>query len=208
MKLQLALDTQSLEESLALVAKVQDCVDIIEIGTPFILKEGNRPVTAMKKAFPQLLVLADTKIMDGGAFEASAAFAAGADLVTVCAVAYDATILGVIEAAKKAGKQVLVDMIATKDIVNRAKEIDAMGADYLCCHTAFDIQSTGASPLAELKLLNKAIKNGKSAVAGGVKLATIDEIVEEGTQIVVVGGAIANAPDPAAMARAIKERMR
>ena len=60
----------------------------------------------------------------------------------------------------------------------------------------------------ELKIVNRVIKHAKSAVAGGVKLNTLDAIVEEGAEIIVAGGAICNAEDPAAMAQAMKERMK
>ncbi len=207
MKLQIALDTLTLEECIALLDETQDYVDVIEVGTPFIIEEGMRPVRELKKRYPKLEVLADTKIMDAGDLEADCAFQAGADIVTVLGASNDATILGAVEAAKRHHGKIMIDMIAVKDIAKRTQEIDAMGVDYICCHTAFDVQNTGKNPLEELVIINQNVKNAKSAVAGGVKLATIDAIVEEGAAIVVVGGAISNAPDRAAMAKAIKERM-
>ena len=83
-----------------------------------------------------------------------------------------------------------------------------MGVDYIRVHTAFDVQATGKDPLDDLKVVNSVIKNAKSAVAGGVKLATIDAIVEEGAGIIVVGGAICNAEDPSAMANEIKKHLK
>ncbi|MFT3099188.1 orotidine 5'-phosphate decarboxylase / HUMPS family protein, partial [Klebsiella pneumoniae] len=40
MKLQLALDELTLPEALAFIDKVVDDVDIIEVGTPFLIREG------------------------------------------------------------------------------------------------------------------------------------------------------------------------
>lgn len=207
MKLQIALDTLSLEECIALLDETKEYVDVIEVGTPFIIEEGMRPVRELKKRYPQLEVLADTKIMDAGDLEAECAFRNGADIVTVLGASNDATILGSIEAAKRWNGKVMVDMIAVKDIAARTKEVDAMGVDYICCHTAFDVQNTGKNPLSELMIINQNIKHAKSAVAGGVKLETIDAIVQEGAAIVVVGGAISNAEDRAAMAKAMKARI-
>ena len=65
-KLQIALDEFSLEESLALCEKVRDYVDIIEIGTPFIMREGTEAVRAFRERFPEKEILADAKIMDAG----------------------------------------------------------------------------------------------------------------------------------------------
>lgn len=207
MKLQIALDTLSLEECIILLEQTKGNVDIAEVGTPFIIEEGMRPVRELKKRFPEIEILADTKIMDAGELEASSAFKAGADIVTVLGVSNDETILGAIKAAKQHGGKIMIDMIAVKNLVERAKEIDAMGVDYICVHTAFDVQKSGKDPLDELKMINKVICNAKSAVADGVKLSTIDEIVEEGAEIIVVGGAICNAENKSETAKEMKKHL-
>lgn len=204
MKLQIALDTLTLEECITLMDEVRESVDVIEVGTPFVIEEGMVPVRELKKRYPEKEVLADVKIMDAGEYEADKCFEAGADIVTVLGVSNDATIEGVVKSAKKYGKKVMVDMIAVKNLAQRTEELDQMGVDYICVHTAFDIQSTGKNPLDELMVVNKVVKNAQSAVAGGVKLATIDAIVDEGAGIIVVGGAICNAEDRAAMAKEMK----
>lgn len=204
MKLQIALDTLTLEECITLMDEVRESVDVIEVGTPFVIEEGMVPVRELKKRYPEKEVLADVKIMDAGEYEADKCFEAGADIVTVLGVSNDATIEGVVKSAKKYGKKVMVDMIAVKNLAQRTEELDQMGVDYICVHTAFDIQSTGKNPLDELMVVNKVVKNAQSAVAGGVKLATIDAIVDEGAKIIVVGGAICNAEDRAAMAKEMK----
>ena len=196
-----------MEECIILLEQTKGNVDIAEVGTPFIIEEGMRPVRELKKRFPEIEILADTKIMDAGELEASSAFKAGADIVTVLGVSNDETILGAIKAAKQHGGKIMIDMIAVKNLVERAKEIDAMGVDYICVHTAFDVQKSGKDPLDELKMINKVICNAKSAVAGGVKLSTIDEIVEEGAEIIVVGGAICNAENKSETAKEMKKHL-
>lgn len=208
MKLQAALDTLTLDECVTLLEKTHGSVDVAEVGTPFIIEQGMVPVKTLKEKFPNIEVLADAKIMDAGKFEADKCFDAGADIVTVLGVSNNATIQGVIESAKEHGKQVMVDMIEVQDLAGRTQEIDQMGVDYICVHTAFDVQATGKDPLDDLKVVNSVIKNAKSAVAGGVKLATIDAIVEEGAGIIVVGGAICNAEDPSAMAEEMKKHLK
>lgn len=208
MKLQAALDTLTLDECVTLLEQTKGSVDIAEVGTPFIIEEGMVPVRTFKEKFPEIEVLADAKIMDAGEYEADKCFEAGADIVTVLGVSNDETIEGCVRSAKKFGRKVMADMIAVKDLAERTKEIDQMGVDYICVHTAFDIQASGKDPLEELKVVNKVIKNAKSAVAGGVKLATIDAIVNEGAEIIVVGGAICNAQDRAAIAKEMKAHLK
>lgn len=208
MKLQVALDTLTLEECLTLLEETKGSVDIAEVGTPFIIEEGMRPVRAFKERFPEIAVLADAKIMDAGELEAETAFKAGADIVTVLGASNDETIRGAVKAAKKYNGKIMIDMIAVKDLAQRTKEIDAMGVDYICVHTAFDVQATGKDPLDELKIVNGVIQHAQSAVAGGVKLSTIDAIVEEGAGIIVVGGAICNAKDRSAAAKEMKRHLK
>lgn len=86
MKLQLALDELTLPEALVFIDKVVDDVDIIEVGTPFLIREGVNAIKAIKEKYPHKEVLADAKIMDGGHFESQLLFDAGADYVTVLGV--------------------------------------------------------------------------------------------------------------------------
>ena len=208
MKLQLALDTLTLQQSITLLDQTKEYLNIIEVGTPFIIENGMEPVKEFKKRYPELEILADCKIMDAGEYEASSAFKAGADIVTVLGVSNNVTIKGVINAAKKYGGKVMVDLIEVKDIKERSKELLELGVDYLCVHTAFDIQSENNNPLDELEILTNTIDAKHSAVAGGVKLKTINEIVSMKPEIVVVGGAICNASNPKEMTKNIKERMK
>lgn len=203
-KLQVAIDLLTTEAALELAAKVAPYVDIIELGTPLIKAEGLKVVTAMKSAHPDKLVFADMKTADTGALEAEIAFNAGADLVTVMGTVDDATIKGAVEAAKKAGKQVVVDTIGVKNRVQRAKEVTAFGVAFVELHAGLDEQALPGYTVQTL------INEGKEAqvpfsVAGGVNLSTIKDVVAAGATVAVAGSAIYGAEDPAAAAKALKE---
>lgn len=189
MKLQLALDFVTNEQALALVAELKDVVDVFEIGTPLVVREGMALVRQVKCAHPQIVLLADLKIMDAGAHETRIALDAGADIVTVLGAADDATIAASVAEAHKAGKEILVDMIGVAD-ASRVRRIDGLGADYICTHTAFDIQATGKNPLEELQAVKKIVRQAKIAVAGGIRLATIGAIAAEAPDLIIVGGGI------------------
>ena len=150
MKLQLALDRVDLSGIMAVLQEVGDLVDIVEIGTPVIIREGVRAVAETKRAFPEMEVLADLKIMDAGEYEASIAFDAGADIVTVLGAAHDATVLGAIRQARARSRRVMVDMIAVEDVPARVRQVDEMGADFVCVHTATDVQGGAHDPLRNL----------------------------------------------------------
>jgi len=187
-KLQLALDfledTGQLEQFLR---KIVDVVDIIEVGTPLIIRDGVKTVAEIKRMYPDMRVLADLKIADAGGPEAGIAFDAGADIVTVLGVAHDVTIRNALNEAHKNGKQIMVDLIAVKDVRKRVQEIDAMGVDYVCVHTAFDVQSADKDPLKELQMIQGILKTARVAVAGGIKPDTLPLIVALDPEIVIVG---------------------
>src|SRR5256885_12165113 len=82
MRLQLAIDTQTLSEAEALVSRVRDLVDLVEVGTPLMIREGVGAVRRLRAVFPDLTLVADLKIVDGGHFEATLGFEAGARVVT------------------------------------------------------------------------------------------------------------------------------
>ena len=195
MKLQIAVDIADTARILEIGEKIHDVIDIYEVGTPVIMKEGLAPVRALKQKYPDLCVLADSKIMDGGALEAGDICEAGADILTVLAVSDNATIREVIETAHRYGRKVMVDLMCIKDIPARSKEVVGLGADYVCVHTGTDMQKEGRTPLKDLTELVSAIDPAKAGVAGGVKMATLDQYKALGPGIIIAGGALYNAPD-------------
>ena len=158
MELQLALDLVNIPEAIELVKEVEEHIDIVEIGTPVVINEGLHAVKAVKEAFPNLKVLADLKIMDAAGYEVMKASEAGADIITILGAAEDMSIKGAVEEAKKQGKKILVDMIAVKDLAGRAKEVDAMGVDYICVHTGYDLQAVGKNSFEDLTNHQKCCK--------------------------------------------------
>ena len=141
-KIQLALDTSDLGFALRTAWELQEYVDIIEAGTHLLLMEGLRSVRLIKELFPEKVVLADTKIIDGGDVLAKAACSAGADVVTVVSAASQTTILKAINAAHSAGKKVLLDHLSTDwdspDFLDKA----ALDVDYIGLHLPKDLQDS------------------------------------------------------------------
>ena len=68
-ELQLAMDgaaTRTLDQAMEIIDRVAPYLDIIEIGTSFVLRYGMEPVSRVKAAHPDKKILADMKVMDGG----------------------------------------------------------------------------------------------------------------------------------------------
>lgn len=208
MELQLALDLVNIPQAKELVKEVEDHIDIVEIGTPIIKIEGLNAVKEIKEAFPNLQVLADLKTMDAAAYEVAKAAEYKADIVTILAVAEDESVKGAVEEAKKQGKKVLVDLIGVKDIEKRAKELDDFGVDYICVHTGYDLQAVGRNSFEDLLTIKSVVKNAKTAIAGGIKLDTLPEVIKAQPDLVIVGGGIANQDDKKAVAAKMQEMIK
>ncbi|WP_119869478.1 3-hexulose-6-phosphate synthase [Frondihabitans sp. 762G35] len=203
MKLQFAMDTLTTEAALELAAAAAPHVDILELGTPLIKSAGLSAVTAIKDAHPDKIVFADLKTMDAGELEADIAFSAGADLVTVLGVAGDSTIVGAVKAAKKHGKGVVADLIGVADKVARAKEVTALGVQFVEMHAGLDEQAEDGFTFDTL------LDDGKASgvafsVAGGISVSTIEAVQASGAEVAVAGGAIYGAPDVGAAAAALR----
>jgi len=203
--LQVALDLVHGERAIPIAtAAVKGGVDWIEAGTPLIKSEGMEIVRKLKKAFPTHTIVADMKTIDVGGAEVEIAAKSGADVVVVLGVSSDPTITEAVLSARQYGAKVMVDLFNVRDKVARAKEVERMGADYICVHVGVDEQMVGGSPLSELKGLAKATKL-PIAAAGGINSETAPDVVKAGASIVIVGGAIIKAKDVAAAARKIKK---
>jgi len=193
-QLQVALDTIEIAEAKQLVRGLENIVDIVEIGTPLVMKEGIKAVRELRKEFPKILLLADLKIIDGASYESSLAFEAGADIVTVLGVADETTVKTCVKKASEYGKSVMADMLCVKNIEQRARLLESLGVDILCVHTAFDVKSTTAPPLDNLKTVKKTVKKVKVAIAGGIDKRTASGIAAERPDIMIVGSWITGHP--------------
>ncbi|EGN2330634.1 3-hexulose-6-phosphate synthase [Escherichia coli] len=208
MKLQLALDTDSLDKALRMCEKVADHIDIIEIGTPLIYEEGMRAVRAFRKHFRHLEILADLKIMDGGSFEAMESFEAGADYCTVLGVTDLLTAKGAIEEANKWGRKIVFDFICVPDMPTRIRQLEELGSHVLAVHVGTDQQAAGRTPLDDLKVMVAHRAKSEVSVAGGINSSTIHTYAALKPDIVIVGNGLTGAKDPVSEALKLREAMR
>lgn len=202
--LQVALDLVHGDRALQIAREAVDGgVDWIEAGTPLIKSEGMEIVRKLKRAFPSKTVVADMKTIDVGGAEVEIAAKSGADVVVILGLSSDPTITEAILSARQYGAKVMVDLFNVEDKPKRAREVEKLGADYICVHVGVDEQMVGGSPLSEVKGLSKAV-GIPVAAAGGINSETAPDIVAAGVSIVIVGGAIIKAKDVAGAARKVK----
>ena len=233
MLLQLALDTPHAGTVRRLLDETAGDVDIIELGTPLLIRYGVDIIGEIRLDHPDKKILADLKIADAGAVEAGLAFDAGADIVTVLGSAHPATLREACERAKRSGGRVMADLITAREVdeaVSLARRLDRSGVDYICLHTAFDARGPSepggpggpgepgepggpggpgdsARNLEGIGRVGAAVERAGLAVAGGLDPALIERLIPHGPDIVVVGGYITGNPDPGRAVRAVRQVM-
>lgn len=207
MRLQAAFDRVSVERAAELTGLVKGYADIIEVGTSLIKDYGlDGSVRVLKEKYPDQCILADIKTCDEGEYEFRKSYEAGADIPTVMGFSSVATIRACQNVAHEFGKEYMIDLLEVSDeklTVLKKEFPDAIFG----VHLPSDNQGEG---LVELVKHMCARMEGiaKIAVAGGVKLDTLDVMKQAGVDIVIVGGAISKSEDVTAAAKAFAEEIR
>ncbi|HIU33675.1 MAG TPA: orotidine 5'-phosphate decarboxylase [Candidatus Pullichristensenella excrementigallinarum] len=207
MELQVAIDYTNLDKAFDLMEKIHEYVEIVEIGSLLGLCEGFSALGKMKAKYPRKKILSDCKIVDGGYDIAGLAYDAGADIVTTLGMTNNETCMGVVRAAHERGKEAMVDTIGVSNLAERVRELDAMGFDYILVHTAHDMLNCISAPIEALKVIRANVKRAKAGISGGITVNQMPEIMAAKPDWVVVGSALYNAEDPAAVAKALKSYM-
>ncbi len=198
--LQIALDCLNADEALRLAELVQEHVDILEVGTVLLKKEGARIIEQIKKRYPQKLVFADTKTVDMGKTEARIVFESGADMMSVCSFASDETIELAIHEAHASQKKVLIDLIGVGVSYRQVKRLSYLHPDYLAVYSGIDERSTGSDLFEKVELIAQ-ISPLPLAISGGIELDDIAYLLVFHPAILVVGAAITHSPNPREAAR-------
>jgi 3-dehydro-L-gulonate-6-phosphate decarboxylase len=204
--LQIAMDYTSLSKALVMAALVAPEVDIIEIGTPLCKAAGVEAIRAMREICPDKLILADFKTPDVGGLEATMAFDAGADMMTVIGGAAMATVEQALAVARKRNKEMLMELTGVRDILARATEWRRIGINRIVYHREWDAQSAGREWTEEDKdIIRKLIDMGyKVTVTGGMTNELLPFFADLPISVLICGRGIREAADPRAAAHQMR----
>ncbi|MDQ3010858.1 MAG: orotidine 5'-phosphate decarboxylase [Acidobacteriota bacterium] len=207
MKLQLALDAPDLAHELELAGKVASQVDLIETGTPLLIREGIRAVRELRRRHRGCPIVADIKVIDAGEPIAELAFAAGAAVVTVLGCASDEVIERVVKSAKHYDGQVMADSLSLSNVPERARQLRDLGVDSLCINRRGFKSINGLSREERLKQLAELIEQIDLPVylAGGIDVAELTALRDLPLAGVIVGAAIAEAVSPIETAKKMRD---
>jgi 3-hexulose-6-phosphate synthase/6-phospho-3-hexuloisomerase len=206
-KLQVALDLLELPRALQIAKEsITGGADWIEAGTPLIKSVGMDAIRELRKNFPKHTIVADMKTMDTGALEVEMAAKSGANIIILLGASDDSTIKDAVMSARKYGAKIMVDLLNVRDAKKRAREVEKLGADYLCIHVGIDQQMVGMDPLSFVKEIASSTEL-PLAVAGGLDELSASKVIQMGAEIAIVGGNIVRSADVTGSTRKIREGM-
>jgi 3-hexulose-6-phosphate synthase len=206
---QISVDVATIEQGLGVAgAALAGGVTIVEMGTPLLKNEGvSNVVPAFRRKFPEALLLADMKTMDGGAFEARAVYAGGGNIVDFLALAGVDTakaICAVREEFKRAGPElprlVFADIMVphqgpAAQAVEVARRMLDAGVDAVGVHLQADARRADPKLIESHYLddMARAIfeKIGSAApvqVVGGLTVAQAKGLAKSGLRAFVISG--------------------
>ncbi len=207
MLLQIAFDKP---EHLALMPQVREFADIVEIGTPVLKRFGISAISTARELCPDVMVLADTKTVDGGQLEADMVFGAGAAFMTVLSCASRATHETVGRRAAAFGATVIVDTITESgkpDLLEHGSDFpESFG--YVAVHSPTDARLAGNTSTSHIDAVKQMHERGfRVSLAGGIGPDTLEAVIGVAPEILVVGSAITESANPKEIAKWIRDRL-
>jgi len=206
---QISVDVNTIELGLAVAgAALAGGVNIVEMGTPLLKSAGvSNVVPAFRKKFPEALLLADMKTMDGGGGEARGVYAGGGNIVDFLALAGVSTakaVCAVRDEFRNAGAE--LPRLAFADImiphqgpaaqaVDVARRMLDAGVDAVGIHLQSDARRADPTLIEKNYLgdVARALfeKVGGSApvqVVGGLSVAQAKSLAQVGLRAFVISG--------------------
>lgn len=220
MKLQLTIDHGKRHEVIALVDRLADHVDVVEIGYPQVVTFGLGLIEELRAAHPDLCLCVDAKVFHGGTGVTTRCFEAGANIVTCLSAAPNPVIEKMVSKAKNYGGQIMCDMSApARSLAQRTAEVDALGVDYVAVHTGYlpeydyDLDThrrwftPKVQPLDLAKVAKRNLRNAKLALNTGINESNIRDVIALKPEVIMIGRAILDADDRVAAAERFRRYM-
>jgi 3-hexulose-6-phosphate synthase len=212
---QISVDTPYVHQALTVAeAALKAAVTILELGTPLLKYEGVRNVVPIfRQRFPEALLLADMKTMDGGEGEAKAVYSGGGNVIDFLALAGEATAKAAC-AARDAFREAdpTIPRLAFADVllpmqgpagpaVQTAKRMLDAGVDGVGIHLQYDARRAEPTLFQGGYLQDVACavfeSVGASAsvqVVGGLSVEQASALARKGLRAFVISGNL-GAPD-------------
>jgi len=205
---QISVDTDTLPLGLVVAeAALAAGTTLVEMGTPLLKCEGvYKVVPAFRCRFPEALLLADMKTMDGGGFEARAVFEGGGNIIDFLAISGVATAKSVCAVRNEFRGEGEMPRLAFADIllpqqgpagpaIETALRMIEAGVDAIGIHLQFDARRADPALFQSSYLADtaKAVfeRVGEVAsvqVVGGLSIGQAQALARDGLRAFVISG--------------------
>lgn len=189
---QISLDCPGCDEAVRLSRlAIQAGVHWLEAGTGLLLGSGLEGIRVLRREFPGMPIIADTKIMDGGYPLSKWCAKAGADYTVVMSAAGDHVVRGALKWRDEHGTQVMVDTMYEPDQLEACRRMEDLGADYLVLHLGFEERAAepARSPLDYLERVAGRVSL-PIQVVGGLSVDDCRRAFQAGAHSVAIGSPI------------------
>lgn len=205
--LQIALDTDSYEDAFRTLANgLDDAVDIIEVGTLLLLSEGLRAVDILRTIYPKKILVADFKCI--APHFGSAVLKHNPDFLTVLSAAEKQVPKSIHDEAVAIGKgqQVQIELYGDDWNWDDVAEWKLMGIEHIIFSRPRSRK--GGWGAEDVNDIEKLVGMGMQVTAtGGVTYEDLDVLKGLPIFAIICGRSVRNAPDPAAEARRIQQKI-
>jgi len=205
---QISVDTDNLKQGLTVAqAALAGGVTIVEMGTPLLKCEGVfNVVPAFRRQFPEALLLADMKSMDGAGFEARGVYRGGGNIIDFLALAGVASARNVCAVRDEFRAESDLPRLAFADIllpqqgpagtaVDTALRMLEAGVDGVGVHLQLDARRADpalfrSSYLADVaRAIHARVGSELSVqVVGGLSVAQAKALAQDGLRAFVISG--------------------
>ncbi|HOI40158.1 MAG TPA: bifunctional 5,6,7,8-tetrahydromethanopterin hydro-lyase/3-hexulose-6-phosphate synthase [Methanobacterium sp.] len=215
--LQVALDLDNLDEMERIIDSLPDRERIlIEAGTPLVKKFGVGIVSKIRELKKDAFIIADLKTLDVGRIEVKMAADETADAVAISGLGTQESIEKAVHEAQKQGIYSILDMMNVENFTEKLEKL-TYKPDIVLLHRNVDLETMKAERGEEQEAMTEwgnisQIKEilgdcGLVAVAGGVVPGKMDQALESGADIIVVGRYIIGSRDVRRAAEDFLEKM-
>jgi bifunctional enzyme Fae/Hps len=215
--LQVALDLDNMEEMERIINSLPDRERILlEAGTPLVKKFGVSIVSKIRELRKDAFIIADLKTLDVGRIEVKMAADETADAVAISGLGTIESIEKAVHEASKQGIYAILDMMNVDNFVEKLGKL-RFKPDIVLLHRNVDLETLKAERGEEqaeitewgnINQIKDILGEGKQvAVAGGITPQKVEEALDSGADIIVVGRYIIGSRDVRRAAEDFLEHM-
>jgi 3-hexulose-6-phosphate synthase len=194
MKLQVSFDMANLEKALEIATKIEQYVDIFELGSPLIYKNGLQAIKKFKNKFPTKNIFADVKMVDRVEKIIHVFAEEGADYISILAGTSNHTIQNASKVAHQADMKIALDLVDAYSMGQSAMDAQALDIDVIIFHGPYD--STEITDLLEEWQNVIGNTNLPVFVGGKINKDNIKKIITLKPQGIIIGEAITQTSNP------------